>query len=122
MTRLTTLPITLLAVIALAGCGGSSTSDKTQDSLGQALDDFTIAASQQTIAKACLDTLTGTASTKLLTQASNGVDLLIEMARANPDARYDGETMRQVLSDQASDLDPCLPDLSRRLDRAVETL
>src|SRR5262245_3786077 len=50
----------------------------------------------------------------------DGVDRLIEIYRAKPDAVYDGKTMRQVLQDAASDLDQDEPDLAAKIDRAID--
>ena len=54
------------------------------------------------------------------------VDDLIALAREDPDAIYEGVdgpvTMRQVLSDAATELQSAEPDLAAQLDRAVETL
>lgn len=57
---------------------------------------------------------------------SDSTDEVIAAARKNPDAVYsaDGEyrTMRQVLSDAAVTLSPYEPEISKKLDAAVEVL
>ena len=88
-----------------------------------------VAATRLNAAKACVQRLKNGAETaKLHLALSRGADNLIKLARQQPDALYepggdeDPVTMRQVLSDLASDNEACNPQLSRKLDRAVDTL
>ena len=87
-----------------------------------------VAATRLNSAKVCVQRLNGVETAKLHLALSRGTDNLIKLARQQPDALYepggdeDPITMRQVLSDLASDNEACNPQLTRKLDRAVDTL
>jgi hypothetical protein len=87
-----------------------------------------VAATDANLARYCVQTLRdGVPSAKLDQAVRRGTDNLITLARDNPDATYQSHsagtrTMRQVLSDMASDVDSCDPQLAGKLDRAVDTL
>jgi hypothetical protein len=108
------LAIVVSAVVALAltGCGGGGDEASAQLTPDERL---TVATFNADVASTVLD---GSAYGSLL----DSMDQAIALARQKPDADYDGLTMRQVLSDAASDLQPYQPDLAAKLDRAVDTL
>jgi hypothetical protein len=106
------------ALLALAGCGGG-------DGAGAGTVDSQAAAIHvSNLAGYCADKRTIEASGETVEGGppTGSVEWLIRAARSAPDADVDGRTMRQVLADSASDLEPCAPQLAARLDRAVATL
>lgn len=108
------LAVTVFVLAATAGCGGGD-SEATLNA-DQAV---VVAGFNADVAFVNLD---GSSYGDLL----DSMDEVIALARENPDAIYEGTdgkvTMRQVLSDAASTLQPSQPDLAAQLDRAVETL
>lgn len=94
--------IGLVLAFAIAGCGQQKLSRNEADAVALASVDLSLY---------CLDG-------KHPVRADAAVDRLVELFRAKPDARTQGASMRQLLADEASDLESCAPQLSRRLDRA----
>lgn len=100
---------TVAACLALlAGCGGGG------DELSAA-DRVEVAGFNADVASTVLD---GSGYGALL----DSLDTVTALAREKPDAEYEGRTLRQVLADAASDLQPYQPDLAAEIDRTVETL
>lgn len=110
----------LLALLGATGCGGGDSSDSLP------IDDQVVVANfEADVATTVLD---GSGYESLLTS----MDRMIALARAKPDAVYETDafedspaesrTLRQVLADAASTLQPYQPDLAAQLDRARETL
>lgn len=97
----------LVAVVLLAGCGGGKLTSEEQSD----------------VADARLAILGNAVDGEGYGKVLRGVDRLIEMYRAKPDATYDGEgddqSMREVLQDAASTLDGQHPDLAAQIDRAL---
>lgn len=93
----------LLVLLALAGCGGASLSQAERSRVDDA---------EQHIASTVADGSDYAATLR-------DVDRLIALYRSKPDADYDGRSMREVLQDAASDLEPYRPELAHRLDRAA---
>lgn len=93
-----------MVVLLVAGCGGGSLTDKEKMMVLGAE-----AAITSTVANGSEygDTL-------------QGVDDLIAIYRAKPDAALDGTTVREHLQDMASTLEPYQPDLAAKLDRALK--
>jgi hypothetical protein len=52
-------------------------------------------------------------------KALDSVDRVIAIYRDKPDAEYDGQPLKDVLRDAASDLDAYQPDMAAELDRAT---
>ncbi len=108
----------LACAVAVIGCGGSKVAPP---------DSYTVTTFNLLVASAAMSCFAdGTASdVEGLQQA---VDETIALARKDPDAVYEpsggGEqqTMRQVLSDAATELDDCTDGYSAQLDRAAQTL
>lgn len=120
MVKTTSLAVVLSAcLLALAACG-----DK-----GVTADDVTIANFRATVSSAVLGCTTdgdsGPAGADLL---DGRVEEVIAIAKRDPDAEYQASTddvplsMRQVLSDAATDLVGCEPDVAAQLSQAVETI
>lgn len=98
-----------LALAALTfGCGGGGSASLTPD------EQLTVAAFESDVAGAAID--------PLIPRLADSTDAMIALARAKPDAQYEGASMAQVMSDAAGELEVTNPDLSAKLDRAVATL
>ena len=101
------LLLALAGALLVAGCGGDTLTTAEQTDVGDA---------RIAILGNAVD---GSGYGKVL----SGVDRLIEVYRAKPDASYDGEgddqAMREVLQDAASTLDGQHPDLAAKIDRAL---
>lgn len=95
--------VALVAAALLAGCGGQKLTIEENSSVASA--EFHVS---ELVAN-------GAYYGKTL----GDIDRLIALYRAKPDAKYDGRTMRQVLQDAASDLEPYRPQLASKLDRAT---
>jgi hypothetical protein len=97
----------IVAVVVLAGCGVDKLTTEEQSDVADAR--FAILG----------NAVDGNGYGKVL----RGVDRLIEIHRAKPDATYDGEgddqPLREVLQDAASSLDGQHPDLAAEIDRAL---
>ena len=105
-------------LIAMAsGCGQQSTQDRLeqdQQQLQEATQNAQIAGWEEAFSSAALaDSEIGVDRHYL--RSSNAVDALIALCRENPDATYDGRTMRQVVEDGANTLRGVDSDLSRSL-------
>lgn len=101
MRRIATALVLLTA--ALAGCGGGALTDD---------EELAVAEARVAFAHVVLDGSSYGA-------ALEGVDRLVAIYRAKPDAKYDDLTMRQVVQDGASKLDRYQPDMAAGLDRAL---
>ena len=123
----------IVAVISvvLAGCGGSSTSTQTASSstaTSHQLDsqtDVQVAEAVLTLAKFCVHSLKGENTPQSeIDQVLAAEETLIRIYRQDPEATYTTSsrgtrTMRQVLSDEAGDLEKCNPSSARQFDRAL---
>lgn len=89
-------------VVAFAGCGGEQLTDD---------ESLTVQTARVAVAQ------------RLGPEAVEGVDRVLKIYRAKPDADYDSEgdalTMREVVEDMASDLEENQPQLASKLDRAL---
>lgn len=115
----------LVAVLGVAGCGGGSETLGSSDAATVASFNASIAAC--TAAGAFQDAYSEAAGLSCSSaDVTPDLDRVVEIARRDPDAVYedsDGErTMRQVLSDAASEVAPHNIELSLEIDRAVSTL
>lgn len=118
--------------LTLGACGGdeprSETADSEPDSARLTLENSgAVAQAALDLSEYCVAELRdGLSSEEEYTTRTEALDTLIRVFRSNPEGIYQpgGEgsarTMRQVLSDEASDLDACDPEGARELDRALE--
>lgn len=102
----------VVAVAAcLAGCGGGELDGDEK---------LAVAEANVALARAGLGNAEGSLSAGLHRKAQDAVDTLIRVYRDNRDAGYEGVPLRDLLQDQASEIDDFDADLAASLDRALE--
>lgn len=105
--------LVLVSVTLASGCG---------DSGGKALsseDKLAVASAESAIASFCVEGEDGERLGEF-GPVLQGIDDLTRIYRKDPEAEYDGRTMREVVSDSATRLDDCSPEEARELDRVLE--
>lgn len=107
------LPIGLV----LTGCGWGGAASLSDVDIAAA-----IAAPSVYCVQVATGKVTGDAPTADYADVTRGVQELIDLARRSPDYMYNGRTMRQVLSDQATDMRACDNAAADQLELAVTTL
>lgn len=100
----------IAACLLLASCGGSSGPTLTAD------EQLGVAKAREAFSYTVLNS-------SQYQQTLEGVDYLIRLCRAKPEARYeiDDLTMRQVVEDGANTLEEYRPALASQLDRVARS-